>query len=74
VDSLRVNPSLMKEPVDCLMLPGRRVLVLDDAWGLMLLSLETKSVVRAQNTETWRRPQCATFVRDTQHILVSMRK
>ncbi|KAI1725002.1 hypothetical protein Ddc_06280 [Ditylenchus destructor] len=70
VDSIRINSDLMKDPMDCIMLPEKRLLVLDDEWGLMLMCLETRSVQRAMPTAQWRHPICATYIREAQHILV----
>lgn len=76
IDSLRINPSLIIDPVDCLMLPNQRLVVLDNEVGILLINLVTKNVIRSAETAqskitNWRYPKCCTYIPETDHILVS---
>ncbi|KAH7729552.1 Protein F44B9.2 [Aphelenchoides avenae] len=70
IESYRVSSSLMQEPTGVLLLPGRKLLILDDQQGLVLVNLHTRETIKAPPSDQWRHPESAVFVFSTEHILV----
>lgn len=67
----------MISPVDCLMLPGQRLAILDAKIGILLFNLAEKRVIISTNATQsnitkWRYPKCLTYIPETDHLLVNI--
>ncbi|KAL7080255.1 hypothetical protein ACQ4LE_000972, partial [Meloidogyne hapla] len=60
VECVSVSQSLLPFPMDCLLLPGNNLLVVDSDAGLLLISIESKQVLKQIIPEqnVWRNPEC----------------
>lgn len=70
ISSYRVSSAVMQEPTGCIILPGRKLLILDNQLGLVLINLHTRETLKAPPCEQWRNPECAVYVFSTEQILV----
>nr|CAD2182329.1 unnamed protein product [Meloidogyne enterolobii] len=60
VECVSVSQSLLQFPMDCLLLPGNNLLIVDSDAGLLLISLESKQVLKqiSPKQNVWRNPEC----------------
>uniref|UniRef100_A0A914KPY5 Uncharacterized protein n=1 Tax=Meloidogyne incognita TaxID=6306 RepID=A0A914KPY5_MELIC len=60
VECVSVSQSLLQFPMDCLLLPGNNLLIVDSDAGLLLISLESKQVLKqiSPKQNVWRSPEC----------------
>lgn len=74
-DSFHLDPALLKIPVDCLMLPNNKLVVLDDVLGILLIDLSKECgnemcVKRRPFDAKLRNAHCSTFTDGGDYILV----
>lgn len=76
MDSYRINPDLLRQPIDVVMLDGPRLLLLDDESGALLLHLDSKNTVVEKSFKTkWKNPKCACAIRgERKGVLASDRE
>lgn len=77
IDSLKINSNLLTDPIDCLILPDQRLVVLDNETGIFLINLTSKEIIRSTDAPQskitkWRYPKCCTYIPETDHLLVSI--
>uniref|UniRef100_A0A1I7S290 PDZ domain-containing protein n=1 Tax=Bursaphelenchus xylophilus TaxID=6326 RepID=A0A1I7S290_BURXY len=70
VETFKLNPELLDDPQGVLMIPGNRLVILDNKLGLTLLNLETKEVKRSPKPEDWRDLEHVCFMKSQNQILV----
>nr|CAD2187024.1 unnamed protein product [Meloidogyne enterolobii] len=60
VECVSVSQSLLQFPMDCFILPGNNLLIVDSDAGLLLISLESKQVLKqiSPKQNVWRNPEC----------------
>ncbi|KAF7635624.1 hypothetical protein Mgra_00005012 [Meloidogyne graminicola] len=69
VECVSVNSSLLSFPMDCLLLPNKLLLIVDSDEGFLLISMETKQVVKQikPKQNVWRNPECVCLGNEGKH-------
>lgn len=70
---LKLSKEILKNPVDCIMLPEQRLLLVDEDLGLQLVSLRTGELEKnLAPSDMWRSPKAACLANNGKNLMVTM--